>query len=84
MTAIAEVATRRDVHLRVEVESHARVEGCRLCGVVAASHGRRMVRVIDIPYMGRPVELWWRKRTWRCTEPACEVGTFTGSSQLRV
>jgi transposase len=26
---------------------------------------------------GQPVEVWWRKRTWRCTEPACEMGTFT-------
>ena len=77
MTAVEEVTTGRGVHLRVEVESPARIEGCRLCGVVAASHGRRTVRLIDTPCMGRPVELWWRKRTWRCTEPACEVGTFT-------
>ena len=27
--------------------------------------------------MARPVELAWRKRTWRCAEPACAGGVFT-------
>jgi transposase len=26
---------------------------------------------------GRPVVLAWRKRIWRCVEPACEVRTWT-------
>jgi hypothetical protein len=30
-----------------------------------------------MPCFGRPVELVWRKRTWRCEEPACPAGTFT-------
>lgn len=77
MTVVNEVTTKGGVHLRVEVESPARVEGCRSCGVVAASHDRRTVRLIDVPCMGRPVELWWRKRSWRCPEPTCEVGSFT-------
>ena len=30
-----------------------------------------MVRLIDTPCFGRPVELWWRKRVW---QQAQEVG----------
>jgi transposase len=51
--------------------------GCAGCGVRAAAHGRRTVRVRDLPLGGRPVVLCWRKRIWRCTEPACEVRTWT-------
>jgi len=75
--AVEAVTTRRGIRLRVDVESPARVEGCRSCGVLASSHGRRMVRLIDTPCFGRPVELWWRKRVWRCVEPACPAGAFT-------
>ena len=77
VTAVQEVITRRGPFLRVTVETPARVEGCRACGVVMRSHGRRDVRLIDTPCFGRPVELTWRKRTWRCAEPACPEGLFT-------
>jgi transposase len=63
--------------LRVSVESAPGVMGCRACGVVASSHGRRPVRLVDAPCFGRPVELRWRKRTWECVEPSCPVGVFT-------
>jgi transposase len=43
----------------------------------AEAHGRRMVRVRDLPIGGRPVVLAWRKRIWRCREPACGVRTWT-------
>jgi transposase len=75
--AVQEVIGRRGPCLRVTVESPARVEGCRACGVVMRSHGRRQVRLIDTPCFGRPVELTWRKRTWRCAEPDCPAGVFT-------
>lgn len=77
VTAAEEVTGRRGPCLRVAVESPARVEGCRVCGVVMRSHGRREVRLIDTPCFGRPVELTWRKRTWRCAEPSCEAGVLT-------
>ncbi|MGB4890219.1 MAG: ISL3 family transposase [Propionicimonas sp.] len=63
--------------LRVTVESARGVMGCPACGVVASSHGRRTVRLVDSPCFDRPVELLWRKRTWECPEPACPVGVFT-------
>ena len=62
--AVSEQHGRRGPFLRVVIESPARVEGCRGCGVVAGSHGRREVLV-------------WRKRIWRCDEVACTAGSFT-------
>ncbi len=64
-------------HVRVVVESAAGQEGCRTCGVVAYSHGRREVRLVDVPCFGRPVKLIWRKRTWRCAEAKCPGRSFT-------
>ena len=77
VTVVEEVTGRRGPFLRVIVESPQRVEGCRACGVVMRSHGRRDVRLIDTPCFARPVELIWRKRTWRCSEPSCAAGMFT-------
>src|SRR5215218_2568006 len=55
----------------------AAVVGCAGCGVPATPHGRRTVRVRDLPIGGRPVVLAWRKRIWRCRELACGVRTWT-------
>ena len=63
--------------LRVVVESPAAPMGCRACGVVAVSHGRRGHLLIDAPSFGRPVRVVWRKRSWSCPDPACPTGTFT-------
>jgi transposase len=73
---VTEVHERRP-RLRVVVESPRTPAGCRGCGVIAHSHGRRDVSLVDVPCFARPVELIWRKRTWRCAEPACPTGSFT-------
>ncbi len=44
------------------VETRARQAWCRACGVLARPHGRRVVRVRDLPAAGRPVTLLWIKR----------------------
>ena len=62
---------------QLAVETMATVIGCTGCGVPATPHGRRTVRVRDLPIGGRPVVLAWRKRIWRCREPACGVRTWT-------
>ena len=62
---------------QVTVQTTATVVGCQGCGMRAELHGRRTVRVRDLPIGGRPVVLWWRKRLWRCREPACGVRTWT-------
>ena len=66
----------RDV-LEVTVESAAALMACVVCGVVAHSHGRRDVALVDVACFGRPVRLVWRKRTWRCVDDGCETGSFT-------
>ena len=40
--------------LTVTVESSPGPVGCPVCGVVAASHGRRTVWLVDAPCFGRP------------------------------
>ena len=77
VTVAEEVTGQRGPFLRVTVKSPARVKGCRVCGVVMRSHGRRDVHLIDTPCFSRPVELTWRKRTWRCAEPDCPAGVLT-------
>jgi transposase len=62
---------------QLAVQTTATVVGCSGCGVRAELHGRRTVRVRDLPIGGRPVVLAWRKRIWRCAEPACGVRTWT-------
>ena len=55
---------------QLTVQTGAIVVGCRGCGTRAELHGRRTVRVSDLPIGGRPVVLWWHKRIWHCREPA--------------
>jgi transposase len=62
---------------QLDVETMAAVVGCGGCGIRAELHGRRTVRVRDLPMGGRPVVLAWRKRIWRCGEEACRVRTWT-------
>jgi transposase len=53
---------------------------CPVCGVRAVGHGRRRVKVRDLPIADRPVVLVWAKRLWRCPEPACPTGTWSEES----
>jgi transposase len=62
---------------QLTVQTAATLVGCVGCGVRAELHGRRTVRVRDLPVGGRPVVLCWHKRLWRCREPACKVRTWT-------
>jgi transposase len=62
---------------QLTVQTTATLVGCVGCGVRAELHGRRTVRVRDLPVGGRPVVLCWHKRLWRCREPACKVRTWT-------
>ena len=66
-----------DGELWLAVETTADVVGCDGCGTRAVGHGRRVVRVRDLPIGDRRVVLVWRKRLWRCPEPACAVKTWS-------
>ncbi len=59
------------------VETRSRRSGCPACGTRVIGHGRRAVKVRDLPMAGRPVVLVWSKRLWRCADPDCGVGTFS-------
>lgn len=66
-----------DGELWLAVETIADVVGCDGCGTRAVGHGRRVVRVRDLPMGDRRVVLVWRKRLWRCPEPACAAKTWS-------
>lgn len=61
---------------RLVVDTPSAPMGCR-CGAVAVACGRREVSLVDVPCGGRAVRLIWRRRTWRCPEAACPVGSLT-------
>ena len=63
--------------LVVEIETTATVVGCHGCGVRAVTKDRRWVAVRDAPVGDRPVVLRWRKRVWSCSDPDCQVRTWT-------
>ncbi len=67
--------------LEQAVETTATTAWCTGCGVRAVPHGRRHVRVRDLPSAGRAVTLLWLKRLWRCAEPACTRRTWTETSE---
>jgi len=66
-----------DDEWRLAVQTTATTVGCTACGTQARVHARRTVQVRDLPIGGRPVVLAWRKRVWRCVEPACGAQTWT-------
>jgi transposase len=59
------------------VETTADVVGCEACGTRAVGHGRRRVKVRDLPMADRPVVLVWAKRIWRCPDADCPVTTWS-------
>ena len=61
-----------DGELWLAVETTAEVVWCAACGIRAVGHGRRRVKVRDLPVAGRPVVVVWDKRIWRCADPDCD------------
>lgn len=66
-----------DGELWMLVETTTEVTGCLACGTRAVGHGRRVLKIRDLPMADRPVVLVWRKRIWRCPEADCAVVTFS-------
>jgi transposase len=81
MHVLSVVRDDRD-RLVVTVETDADVGGCPSCGVVAVGHGRRVHTAADAPAFGAVTVVRWRKRVWRCVEPACPVATFSETHDL--
>jgi transposase len=66
----------------LSVQTTTELVGCPGCGTRAVGHGRRRVKVRDLPVSGRPVVLVWAKRIWRCPDPDCDTKTWTERSEL--
>lgn len=64
--------------LRLHVESRTARPVCGECGVVAEIKDRPEVELADLPAFGRPVRTVWRKHRWRCPNPECAAGSWTG------
>ena len=69
-----------DGELELAVETTVDMVGCPDCAAVATAHGRRAVRVRDLPNAGRPVTLIWIKRLWRCGQALCPRRTWSETS----
>ena len=59
--------------LRVTIRSGGPRPVCDGCGGRVWSKGDRLVRLVDLPVFGRPVQLRWRKRRWMCPDRGCGV-----------
>ena len=69
-----------DGELELAVQTTNDMAGCPGCGAVATAHGRRPVRVRDLPVGGRPTTLIWIKRLWRCRHQRSETRTWSETS----
>src|SRR5512135_1447161 len=67
---------------RVVVMQTAAEHACPRCGVLVGGkpYDHRQSRIKDLPFGARPVEVVWRKRRYRCLEPACRQRVFTERS----
>jgi transposase len=74
--------TKAAAGLIVHVETDQTINGCPACGVVAVGHGRRQIRLHDIPCFGRPARLIWAKRVWRCPDERCPRKVFSEEHPL--
>lgn len=67
-----------DGPIRVHVECRMPRPSCGECGTVAVVKDRATVELADLPAFGRLVRLVWRKHRFRCPDPTCLVGSWTG------
>ncbi len=62
--------------VEVMVQTRTSRAFCSDCGVAATLKEYQPTMLVDLACFGRPARLCWRKRRWRCPEPACEVGSW--------
>ncbi len=66
---------------KVHVETTVDRSGCPRCGSVARVKDRPPVALIDLPLQGRAARLLWHKRRWWCSDPDCDMGTWTETDE---
>ncbi len=76
--ALSPLGVRRVVLMQAAGE-HA----CPRCGVLVSGrpYDCRESRIKDLPFGDGPLEVIWRKRRYRCPEPACQQRVFTERSE---
>lgn len=62
--------------VEVTVQTRSNRAFCSGCGVLATLKEYQPTVLVDLACFGRPARLCWRKRRWRCPEPACSVGSW--------
>lgn len=67
---------------QVVVMQAAAEHPCPRCGVLVGGkpYDVREMRIKDLPFGHRPVQVLWRKRRYRCPEPGCPQRVFTERS----
>ena len=75
-------AVRTPDALVLDIESCDRFAGCLGCGVIIQGRGRMVVEVIDAPWAGVRVRIWWFIRRWMCRERTCRIVTFIEQNHL--
>ena len=71
------VDDRRGEPIRVHVEQAGDRPDCLGCGTLAKVKDRDVVELVDLPYAGRPSRLVWHKVRWSCSDPDCEMRSWT-------
>jgi len=61
----------------VHIRTTSPVPQCSGCSTMAWMKQYRRVRYVDLQSFGRPINLVWCKRRWRCPNQMCEVGSWT-------
>jgi transposase len=81
--AVIECVELGDNVRRVVIMQVGDEHGCLRCGVVVAGdpYDVRESRVKDLPFGERPLIVVWRKRRYRCLEPACPQRIFVERSE---
>lgn len=64
-------------HLTLLIETTSERPVCPTCSVNAHLKDRRDLTLVDLPYRGRASRIIWRKRRWRCSDPACGQPSWT-------
>lgn len=80
--AVIECVELDDAGRRVVIMQLDGEHGCPRCGVLVGGKpfDVRESRIKDLPFGERPLIVVWRKRRYRCPEPACPQKVFTERS----